>query len=210
MLKVGLTGGIATGKSYILKVLGELGCETIDADAVAHQVIEPGEPAYYDIIEHFGREILTGSGSIDRTKLGAIIFADETAREKLNSIVHPRVYEAQAEWFAEVAARNPNAIAVVDAALLIETGSYHRFDTLIVSYCEPQVQLERLMARNNLNAEQARARITSQMPTQEKLKYADYIINTSNGFDDTKRQVEETYAELYRITSASTDKTFIE
>ena len=196
MLTIGLTGGIATGKSYILSVLGELGCDVIDADAVARQVVEPGQPAFEEIVAHFGREILDAEGAIDRAKLGAIVFADKTEREKLNSIVHPRVYETQAKWLADVAARNPEAIAVVDAALMIETGSYRRFDKVIVVWCDPQLQLERLMARNNLSPDEAAARIAAQMPAEEKLKYADYCIDTSKGFEDTRRQVESLYAEL--------------
>ncbi|MGH9837693.1 MAG: dephospho-CoA kinase [Blastocatellia bacterium] len=206
MLTVGLTGGIATGKSYILGVLRELGCDVIDADAVARQVVKPAQPAYDDIVRHFGREILAGDGEIDRAKLGAIVFADKTAREKLNSIVHPRVYEAQAKWLADLAARNPEAIAVVDAALMIETGSYRRFDKLIVAWCDPQLQLERLMARNNLSRDEAAARIAAQMPAEEKLKYADYSIDTSRGFDDTRRQVESLYAALRQLPSTSADK----
>jgi dephospho-CoA kinase len=196
MLKVGLTGGIATGKSYVVSVLRELGCEVTDADSIAHQVIEPGRPAYHDIVSHFGAAVLNDDGAINRAALGAIVFADKAQREKLNSIVHPRVYEAQAEWLAEVARRAPDAIAVIDAALMIETGSYRRFDKLIVVYCDPELQLRRLMERSNLAREQAMARISAQAPSAEKLKFADYSINTSNGFEDTRRQVEELYGEL--------------
>jgi dephospho-CoA kinase len=199
MLKTGLTGGIATGKSYVLSVLQELGCEVIDADAIVHQLIEPGEPAYQEIIDHFGQEIIGVEGKIDRAKLGAIVFADKTRREKLNSIIHPRVYEAQARWFSDVEQRNPRAIAVVDASLMIETGSYRRFDKLVVVYCHAELQIERLMARNNFTREQALARINAQMPSEEKLKYADYRIDTSGGFEDTRRQVEALYAELQKI-----------
>jgi dephospho-CoA kinase len=204
MLKIGLTGGIATGKSYVLGVLGELGCEIIDADEVAHQVIEVGQPAYRDIIDHFGEGVVGVDRRIDRAKLGSIVFADRGQREKLNSIVHPRVFEAQARWFAEIEQRNPGAIAVVDAALMIETGSYRRFDKLVVVYCEPHLQLERLMVRNNLTREEAIARISAQMPAAEKLKYADYTIDTSNGFEDTRRQVEALYAELRSKSEEST------
>jgi dephospho-CoA kinase len=196
MLKIGLTGGIATGKSYVLDVLRQLGCEVIDADALAHQAIEPGQPAYREIVDHFGRDVIGVGGRIDRAKLGAIVFADGSQREKLNSIVHPRVYQAQAQWLAGIEQKDPSAIAVVDASLLIETGSYRRFDKLIVVYCDPQLQLERLMARNNLTREQAMARISAQMPSDEKLKYADFAVNTSNGFEDTRRQVEIVFAEL--------------
>jgi dephospho-CoA kinase len=204
MLKVGLTGGIATGKTYVLSVLGELGCEALDADLTAREVVQPGRPAFDEIVAHFGREILGPDGALDRTKLGAIVFADAGKRETLNSIVHPKVYEAQAHWLAEIERRNPDAIAIIDAALLIETGSYRRFDRLIVVYCEPQTQLERLMARNHLSREEAMARIASQMPSAEKLKYADYSVDTSLGFDDTRRQVEAVFKQL-KVVAASPD-----
>lgn len=196
MLKVGLTGGIATGKSYVLGVLRELGCEVSDADMLAHQAIEPGKPAYQDIVSEFGPGVLNEAGTINRAALGGLVFADAAKRERLNAIVHPRVYEAQAEWLAAVAARNPHAIAVLDAALIIETGSYKRFDKVVVVWCEPHLQLERLMARNNLPREQAEARIAAQMPSAEKLKFADFAINTSLGFEDTRQQVEKLYAQL--------------
>jgi len=202
MFKIGLTGGIATGKSYVLSVLSELGCDVIDADTVAHRVIEPGRPAYLDIINCFGRDILNEDGSINRAALGAIVFGGKNAREQLNAIVHPRVYEAQAEWFEQVARRDPGAIAVVDAALMIETGSYRRFDKVIVVYCDPELQLRRLTERNGFTREQAQARISAQMPSEEKLKYADYSVNTSAGFEDTRRQVEEIYAELRALQAA--------
>ena len=203
MLKVGLTGGIATGKSYVLGVLRELGCEVIDADAVAHQVMEPGQAAYDEIVAHFGRGVLSEDGGIDRVKLGGIVFADQEQRARLNAIVHPRVYAAQARWLAEVLARNPQAIAVFDAALMIETGSYQRFDKIVVVYCDAELQLQRLIARNNLTREQALARIAAQMPTAEKLTYADFTVNTSAGFADTRRQVEQLYAMLWQLNNSA-------
>lgn len=196
MLKAGLTGGIATGKSFILSVLRELGCEVTDADRVAHEVMEPGRPAFDEIVAHFGPGVIGADGRLDRARIGEIVFADPAERERLNAIVHPRVYEAQSLWFAEIERRNPDAIAVVDAALMIETGSFRRFDKLIVAWCRPELQLQRLMERNSLTEEQARARIGAQMPSSEKLKYADYAIDTSNGFEDTRRQVEAVHAEL--------------
>ncbi|MCG3163685.1 MAG: Dephospho-CoA kinase [Acidobacteria bacterium] len=205
MLKVGLTGGIATGKSYVLSVLSELGCEAIDADTVAHQVIEPGRPAYLDIVNHFGDEILNEDGAINRAALGAIVFCNKDAREKLNAIVHPRVYEAQVEWLDQVARRDPSAIAVVDAALMIETGSYRRFDKLIVVYCDLELQVQRLMERNNFTREQAMSRISAQMPSEEKLKFADYAINTSDGFEDTRRQTENIYEKLRALYPATSE-----
>ena len=202
MLKVGLTGGIATGKSFVLGVLNELGCEVLDSDQTAREVVEPGQPAFEEIVAYFGEQVVTEDGRLDRVKLGAIVFSDAAKREKLNSIVHPKVYEAQARWLGEIDRRNPQAVAIIDAALLVETGSYRRFDKLIVVYCEPEIQLERLMARNNLTREEAVARISSQMPSAEKLKFADFVINTSLGFEDTRRQVESPYKQLCELQSA--------
>ena len=201
MLKVGLTGGIAVGKSYVVSVLRELGCEVLDADVVAHQAIEPGKPAYQDIVTEFGAEfgagvlpdILNADGTINRPALGAIVFGDEVKRQRLNTIVHPRVFEAQSAWLATL---NPSAIAVIDAALMIETGSYKRFDKVVVIYCTPELQLARLMARNQMTQAQAEARIAAQMPSAEKVKVADYTIETSLGFEDTRRQTEAIYARL--------------
>lgn len=201
MLKVGLTGGIATGKSYVLSVLADLGCDVLDSDRTARQVVEPGQPAFNEIVALFGREIITEDGNLDRAKLGALVFTDAAKRETLNSIVHPRVFEAQHRWMAEMEHRNPQSIAIIDAALLIETGSFRRFDKLVVVHCDPEIQLARLMARNNLTREEAMARISSQMPSAEKLNYADFSINTSLGFDDTRRQTELLYEQLRKLQS---------
>lgn len=202
MLKVGLTGGIATGKSFVLSVLRELGCEVMDADQTAREVVEPGQPAFEEIFAHFGSEVVGADGRLDRPKLGAIVFNDPAQREKLNSIVHPKVFEAQARWMAEVEARNPQAVVIIDAALMIETGSYRRFDKVVVVYCEPELQLQRLMARNNMTQEEATARISSQMPSAEKLKFADFSINTSQGFEDTRLQTVALYEQLRKLKSA--------
>lgn len=198
MLKVGLTGGIACGKTYVTNLLRDLGCEVIDADQVARAVVEPGQPAYDDIVKEFGAENLQADGTIDRAKLSAVIFADATQRTKMNAIVHPRIHEAQSRWMADVAERNPTAIVVVDAALLIESGGYKRFDKIVVVHCAPDIQLARLMTRNNLSYEAAAQRIAAQMPTAEKLKYADYSIDTSGGFDPTQQQVIALYTELQK------------
>lgn len=198
MLKVGLTGGIACGKTYVTEQLRTRGCEVIDADQVARKVVEPGQPAYQDIVLEFGPEILQPDGTIDRAKLGAIVFADTDRRARLNAIVHPRVHEMQSLWMAEVAERNPATIVVVDAALMIESGGYNRFDKIVVVYCAPEIQLARLVARNNLSVEEAARRIAAQMPSAEKLKYADYSIDTSGGFAPTDQQIETLYAELQK------------
>ncbi len=196
MLKVGLTGGIASGKTYVANALRDLGCEVSDADVVARAIVEPGQPAYQEIVQAFGPEILHSDGTLDRAKLGAIIFADEPARLQLNAITHPRVHEAQSRWLAEVAERNPKTIAIIDSSLMIESGGYKKFDKIIVVYCSLEIQLERLMARNNLPCEEAMKRIAAQMPASEKLKYADYSVETSGGFESTDQQVRSLYIEL--------------
>ena len=196
MLKVGLTGSIAVGKSFVLEVLRELGAFTLDADLTAREVVAPATKGLQMIVENFGEEILNENSELDRAKLGAIVFADEAKRQLLNSIVHPMVIQAQNDWLAERESENPNGIAVIDAALMIESGGYKRFNCLIVVFCEPAIQLERLMSRNNLSETDAIKRINSQMPQDEKKKYADFLIDTSNGFEDTRRQTTEIYEQL--------------
>ena len=174
----------------------ELGAFTLDADLTAREVVAPATKGLQMIVENFGAEILQSNGELDRAKLGAIVFADEAKRQLLNSIVHPMVIENQNDWLAEREGENPNGIAVVDAALMIESGSYERFHKLIVVFCQPAIQLERLMSRNNLSKTEAIKRINSQMPQDEKKKYADFLIDTSKGFEDTRRQTTEIYAQL--------------
>jgi dephospho-CoA kinase len=189
MLKVGLTGSIAVGKSYVLSVLAELGCVTFDADKIAHTVMEPGREAFNVIVREFGEDVLATDGSIDRRKLGAIVFNDDARRMRLNEIVHPRVKEEQDRLLAEAEARDRNGIAVIDAALLIESGGYKRFDKVIVAYCDLDTQIERLMQRNLITREDAERRIAAQMPSQEKRGYGDFEIDTSGTREDTRKQV---------------------
>ncbi|HSK73781.1 MAG TPA: dephospho-CoA kinase [Pyrinomonadaceae bacterium] len=196
MLKVGLTGSIAVGKSFVLEIFRELGCFVLDADLTAREVVAPETKGLKLLVENFGAEILQPDGGLDRARLGAIVFADERKRQLLNSIVHPLVIEAQNKWLAERERQNPRGIAVIDAALMIESGSYQRFNKLIVVWCEPAIQLERLMRRNDLSEAEARKRIASQMPQDEKKRYADFLINTSAGFEDTRRQTIEVFERL--------------
>ncbi|HSE37596.1 MAG TPA: dephospho-CoA kinase [Blastocatellia bacterium] len=202
MLKVGLTGSIAVGKSFVVSVLAELGCITFDADKVAHSVMKPGCPAYDDIVREFGESILAPDGSIDREKLGAIVFANEARRMRLNEIVHPRVIEEQNRLLQEAEAKNPHGISVVDAALMIESGGYKRFDKLIVVYCARETQIERLMRRNRITREDAERRVAAQMSSDEKQKYADYLIDTTGTFDETRLRVAEVFAALRQVSQA--------
>jgi dephospho-CoA kinase len=199
MLKVGLTGSIAVGKSYVLSVLAELGCITFDADKIAHSAMEPGRPAYEDIVREFGDDVLAADGSIDRAKLGRVVFADEARRMRLNEIVHPRVIEEQNRLVSEAEVANPEGIAVIDAALMIESGGYKRFDKLIVVYCDRETQIKRLIRRTNLTREEAERRVAAQMSSAEKLRYADYQIDTAGTFEETRQHVVEVYDDLTRL-----------
>jgi len=200
MLKVGLTGSIAVGKSFVCSMFRELGCDVLDADQTARDVVLPGTAGLKKITDHFGNDILKENGELDRAKLGAIVFADRESREMLNSIVHPLVFEAQDCWFTDREAKNPDGIAIVDAALMIESGGYKRFTKLIVVWCEPAIQLKRLMARDAISEAEARRRIDAQMPQDEKKKYADFLIDTSNGYEDTRRQAAEIFERLNVLT----------
>jgi dephospho-CoA kinase len=200
MLKVGLTGSIAVGKSYVCEVFRELGAFVLDADKTAREVVAPGSVGLEKIVENFGAEILFANGELDRVKLGGQVFADEAKRQLLNSIVHPLIIEAQDVWLTEIEKENPSAIAVIDAALMIESGGYKRFTKLIVVWCEPAIQLKRLISRNNLTETEALKRINSQMPQEEKKRYADFLIDTSEGFETTKLQTIEVFRQLKLLT----------
>jgi dephospho-CoA kinase len=200
VLKVGLTGSIAVGKSFVCDVLREAGVHVLDADKTARDVVAPGTKGLADIVAAFDYEILQPDGSLDRTKMAKLVFADEVKRKLLNSIVHPLVIEAQDRWIQEIELQDPKGIAVVDAALMIESGGYKRFDKLVVVWCRPDIQLARLMARSGLDEIEAHRRIAAQMPQDEKKRYADYLIDTSAGFDETHRQTLELVDELRSLS----------
>jgi len=196
MLKVGLTGSIAVGKSFVCDVFRELGCHVLDADKTAREVVEPGTDGLLQVVTEFGKDILTDDGELDRKKLGSIVFGDEEKRQLLNSIVHPLVIEGQDRWIEAFQRTDPDGIAVIDAALMIESGGYKRFDKLIVVWCEPAIQLKRLMLRDNLTEIDAKKRIDAQMPQDAKKQFADYLIDTSGGFDETRKQTIDVFQEL--------------
>ncbi len=203
MLKVGLTGSIAVGKSFVVGVLAELGCHVLDADQTAREVVAPGTPGLKALIEGFGDEILREDGTLNRIRLGAIVFADEARRLALNSILHPFIIAAQDDQIREWEPQTPNGIAVVDAALMIESGGYLRFDKLIVVHCRPEIQLERLVSRNVLLPEEAQRRIAAQMSQDEKMKHADFLIDTSGGFESVREQTEAVYRQLITLSEKS-------
>lgn len=199
MLRVGLTGSIGVGKSFVASVFVELGCHVLDADQTAREVVMPGTPGLKALTDAFGEEILTADGTLDRKKLGAVIFADQSQRERLNQILHPFIIARQDQILNAWEAEDPDGIGIVDAALMIESGGYRRFDKLIVVHCRPEVQLERLMLRDKLSREEALRRINSQMPQEEKQKFADYLIDTSEGFDLTRTRTIEVHNQLIRL-----------
>ncbi len=196
MLRVGLTGSIGVGKSFVSGVLAELGCRVLDADEIAREVVTPGLPALREVIGAFGAEILQSDGTLDRSKLGALVFADPNKRVSLNSILHPYIIAQQDQQLRKWEIEEPNGIAVVDAALMIESGGYKRFDKLIVVHCRDEVQVQRVMARNNLSREEAEKRIGAQMSQAEKKRFADYLIDTSDGFEAARTRTSEVYAML--------------
>ncbi len=192
MLRVGLTGGIATGKSTVVAMLRELGCHVLEADKIAHRMIEPGAAAYDAVVKEFGRGILTPDGRVDRPKLGAIVFADRKRLARLNAIVHPPVLAEQSRQLAEIERAEPHAIGVVEAALLVEAGYNQKLDLLVVTWCTPEQQIARLTeqgAGRGLTLEQARQRIAAQMPVEEKRRLADETIDCSGTLEWTRQQV---------------------
>lgn len=204
MLRVGLTGSIAVGKSYVASVFAELGCHVLDADLTAREVVLPGSPGLAAVADAFGRDVLNSDGTLNRQHLGQIVFADETKRQKLNQILHPFIIARQDEIMRAWEQDDPNGIGIIDAALMIESGGYRRFDKLIVVHCRPEVQLERLMLRSNLSRDEAQARIDAQMRQEEKQKFADYLIDTSDGFEPTRKRTVAVHNDLLRLANKQT------
>jgi dephospho-CoA kinase len=199
MLRVGLTGGIASGKSTVGRMFGELGCKVIDSDRITRQLFEAGTPVNAKVVETFGPRVVASDGSINRAVLGELVFQNPDQRQKLNSIVHPAIKERQNEFLSQAAAQDARAIGIVEAALIVEVGTYRDYDKLIVVTCSPKVQRERLRERSGLTPEQIESRIASQMPMEEKMKVADFVIDNSGDIVSTRQQVEEVYRQLRAI-----------
>src|SRR6266436_2587562 len=195
MLRLGLTGGIASGKSAVAAMLREMGFSVLDADSLAHRLIEPGQPAYAEVLQEFGHAVLAPDGRVDRAKLSAIVFADRARLDRLNAVVHPRVAEVVFRQFDEWQRGGTRDAAFVEAALLIESGIHKRLDGLVVAWCTPEQQLERLLARG-MSETEARRRIAVQLPLEEKLKRASYTIDCSGTLEETRAQVQALAANL--------------
>ena len=194
MLRVALTGGIATGKSYCLRHFAELGVPVADADRLARDAVAPGSPGLAAVIQQFGPELLLADGALDRAALGRIVFEDSRARAALEAIVHPEVYRRIREWFVNLP--SASRVAIADIPLVFETGHNHDFDAVIVAACRPDEQVRRVMARDGLSEHDARARLAAQWPIEEKVKRADHVIWTDRGFAETDRQIDTLYARL--------------
>jgi dephospho-CoA kinase len=197
MLRLGLTGGIASGKSAVAAMLREKGFSVLDADSLAHKLIEPGQPAYNEVLQEFGDAVLAPGGRVDRAKLSAVVFNDRAKLDRLNAIVHPRVAEFVFRQFDEWQHAGTRDAAFVEAALLIESGIHKKLDGLVVAWCEPEQQLQRLLDRG-LSESEARRRIAAQLPVEEKLLLATDRIDCSGSLDETRRQVEALAAKLRR------------
>jgi dephospho-CoA kinase len=202
MLRLGLTGGIASGKSAVAALLRELGFPVLDADALAHKLIEPGQAAYDEVAREFGLSIIGADGRVDRAKLAAIVFADRAKLDRLNAIVHPRVEAALLRQFEEWERNGIRDAAFVEAALIIEAGIHKKLDGLVVAWSKPEQQFERLRARG-LSEEEARRRIAMQLSVAEKLRYATEKIDCSGSLEETRRQVEALAARLRRKAASS-------
>ncbi len=192
----GLTGGVASGKSTVAGMFAELGARIIDADRLAHELIRAPLPAYNEIVHRFGFEILDSQGEIDRKRLGNIVFSDHEKMRALNAIVHPRVIERIDHLAEAFHLQDARAVVIVDAALIYEAGLADRFAKVIVTWCRPEQQLERMMAKTGLTREEAERRITAQMPAEEKRRRADYVIDCSGSLAETQAQVVRLHAQL--------------
>ena len=200
MLRVGLTGGIATGKTTVASMLRELEVPVLNADPLGHELLEPGQPAFDEVLAAFGNEILDADGKVNRAKLGSVVFADEQKRARLNQILHPRILKLVQKWFAALDEPEGPEFAVVEAALIVEAGYHQSLDKLLVCWCAPEQQIERLKQRD-LSLEQAKQRIAAQMPLEEKRKLADIAIDCSGSIDETERQVVDAVEKLKKAAA---------
>jgi len=215
MLKVGLTGGIASGKSVVGEMFVALGAHLVQADRIAHSLMQPGELVYNEVVRHFGREILNPDGSVNRSKLAEVAFGPATAPQgqrasridELNRIVHPVVIRSQDEWMEEMGRQDPHAVAIVEAALILEAGAGERFDRLIVVTCSAEQRVARFAARQKIDLEAARKEVTrrmaAQLPDEEKIKAADFVIDNSGSLDQTREQVRAVWEQLRAAAALS-------
>ncbi len=200
MLVAGLTGGIATGKSTITEMFRRLGAYIVDFDILSRVVVEPDLPAWRDIVDFFGESVLNEDRTLNRTKLGEIVFDDEEKRRQLQGFIYPRLFEEYARRLEEIRKKDPDAIIIADVPLLIEIRLQSMFEKIIVVYAPEELQLRRLIERDGFNRKDATKRLEAQMSIEEKLKHADYIIHNTTSLDDTRSEVENIYKELQHLS----------
>lgn len=198
MLLVALTGGIATGKSVVARILKEKGCYIQNADQLAHELMQPETSVWENLVAHFGPSILNFNGTIDRAKLAAIVFRDEEERDYLNKITHPAIMEKIKLTISQLKQEQKHDIYVTEAALVIESGLQDFYDRLVLTHCKKEIQLARLMNRNGLTEEEALLRLNSQLPDEKKMPFAHYLIDTSGSIEETIEQTERLYLRLYQ------------
>ncbi|MCX8160065.1 MAG: dephospho-CoA kinase [Candidatus Saccharicenans sp.] len=198
MLVAALTGGIATGKSVVARILGEKGCYVQNADLISRELMLPGGEIWKELVRHFGQSILRDDREIDRKKLSGIIFRDEAERNYLNRLTHPRILEKVQQTIQELERQGGYDIYVTEAALVIEAGFHHFYDRIILTHCQLEVQVERLCRRDGISREQALEKIRSQEATEKKIPLAHYLIDTSGSLEETVEQTEQVYLNLYQ------------
>lgn len=207
MLRVGLTGGISCGKSTVGKMFSDLGAHLIEADTIAHELYRPGEPVYKELLEKFGPDMIRPDGEIDRPRLATAAF-DGGRVEELNKIVHPAVLKRQEQWMYQIGEKEPYAVAIVEAALILEAGARSRFDTIIVVTCRPEQKVSRYAERSGIPESAARAEVqrrsSAQMSDDEKARRADFVIDNSGPLERTRQQVEKIYSELRVLAKRQT------
>jgi len=202
MLRVGLTGGIASGKSSVGGIFSRLGARILDADILAREAVQPGRPAWIKLREKFGPEFFHPDGSLNRRSLRSLVFRDPEKRRQLNEAVHPEVMRAVREWLEAMGHREPHAVLLVDIPLLVEVGAVEGFDRIVLVFAREEIQLARLMERDKLSLDEARGALAAQMPLREKLAFADYVIDNSGTLKETQVQVEAVWRELLSLAHA--------
>ena len=202
-LLIGLTGNIGCGKTLVATQFEKLGGHVIDADKISRQLVESGQPALNEIVEQFGESVLTPDRALDRKKLAAIVFDDAARKKALEKILHPRVFQAEQKIYSTLREKDPRALVLIDAALLIESGNYKNVDKVVLVACDEETLIRRVLERGSLSREEIQKRLRSQMSLQEKRKYADYVIDNNSSLDDLNRAVESLFNELKTLAARS-------
>jgi dephospho-CoA kinase len=205
-LLVGLTGGMGSGKTLAASFFKDLGAFILDADLICRKLVEPGQPALKEIEDTFGKEIFSTSGNLDRRRLADLVFDDPEKKQSLENILHPRVFEFERLEYEAIQMEHPNAIVIVDAALLIESGNYKKMDKVIVLNSDEKNRINRILARSELSKDEITARIKNQMPSEEKVRYADFVLENSSDKDNLRSKVKDIHAKLALLATENIEK----